>query len=655
MKKTWANALSLLLVVVLCVAMLCGCGNDPTASSAAPAATTDSAAPSGTTTDGTETGAPSTNQPADGSLPLVSGDTYDMYYMNTDRTALQESVFMGNGTNLGNTFEATNTMKHKAGSLISASKAETLWNSTVTTKEVIAGIKAAGFTTIRIPVAWTNAMAYDDDDYTIQTEYLDRIEEVVKWALEEEMYVIINDHWDGGWYGMFGARKKVTNDDGTKSFVVDEDARAKAWVIYEEMWKQVAERFNAYGDHLIFEGANEELCTRLNDKYNGVEGNLTDSECYETTNKINQKFVDIVRATGGNNAYRYLLIPGYGTDITNTCKDAYKMPTDTVEGRLFISVHYYTPNGFCLSTAYETWGTVKEITAMNTYMEMMTKFTEQGYGVIIGEYGIEKNEKHEVKVDTVKFIEQLLDNCTKYNYVPCLWDCSSFYIRSQCQVVNADVAKVYSENSISADIASGKTYNELVAAAETRMADKMKTAEDEMAAQIAESGISADSSVAWIMYTSTDWQSQTCPGDTFDLASKSNNIDWGYQVVNGAGEYNVFINFSSGSGKGIEFMALGISNAEDTYANYSIKIKEFKINGEPVEMTALGYTTSDDGLCTRMNLYNHWVSVGNGYPGGARSSEGTDLAALGCDSMILDAAAYSQITSIEITFEYIAP
>ena len=658
MKNSFQKALCLLMVLLMAVSLLTACGDsEETTPTASPTKSADASSETSETGTSEDTATATVSVPDDGSLPLSSGETYDMYAMNTTRTALEESIFMGNGTNLGNTFEASNSFTHTLDNLASytAAKSELKWNSTVTTKEIIHGIKEAGFDTVRIPVAWTNAMAYDEDDYTIQTEYLDRIEEVVKWCLEEELYVIINDHWDGGWYGMFGARKKVTNDDGTKSFVVDEETRAKAWVIYEEMWKQIAERFNQYGDHLIFEGANEELCTRLNDEIHGVPGNLTEAECYEYVNKINQLFVDTVRASGGNNAYRYLLIPGFGTDIQNTCKDSYVMPTDSVEGRLFISVHYYTPNGFCLSSAYETWGNVKEITQMNELMEMMTKFTDQGYGVIIGEYGIEKDDDGAVKADTVKFIEQLLDNCTKYNYVPCLWDCSSFYVRSMQEIVDEDVKNAYASLSHASELSSGKTYNQLISEAETRMEEKMTEAEEAQAAEIAATGISSDSSVAWIMYTSTDYQSQACPGDTFDLSSKSNNIEWGYTVVNGEGTYTCYLNWTSGYGSGIQFMALGISQAEDIYAGYTIKLTDFKINGEEVAVLAPGFTTSDDGSCTRMNLYNPWVTVTNGYPGGARSSEGDDLAALGCTAQMFDISPYDQVTSIEVTFEYAAP
>ena len=165
---------------------------------------------------------------------------------------------------------------------------------------------------------------------------LDRVEEVVNYALDNGMYVVINDHWDNQWWGQFGACKK--DADGNK--IADEETRKNAWTRYERYWTQICERFKNYSDHLIFEGANEELGERLNDGIcvNGpakgyskpdnagpdievVSGNLKTDELYDTTNKINQKFVDIVRASGGNNTNRHLLIPGYNTDILSTANE----------------------------------------------------------------------------------------------------------------------------------------------------------------------------------------------------------------------------------------------------------------------------------------------------------------------------------------------
>ena len=136
--------------------------------------------------------------------------------------------------------------------------------------------------------------------------------------------------------------------------------RQKAMDMYISMWTQIAERFKNYSDYLIFESANEELGDRLNDQDIAKDsGTLSTNECYEITNKINQTFVDAVRATGGNNSQRFLLIAGYGTDIKNTCDDRYVMPSDSAQNKLLVSVHYYEPFSYCGSASLSSWGTIK--------------------------------------------------------------------------------------------------------------------------------------------------------------------------------------------------------------------------------------------------------------------------------------------------------
>ena len=114
-----------------------------------------------------------------------------------DLTSLEVSKLMGNGINLGNTMEAFG--RNEIGLTAEISAYETIWGQPITTREMIEGMKAAGFDSIRIPVAWTNTMDYENDDFTIRPEHLDRVEEIVNYALDADMYVIINDHWDGGW------------------------------------------------------------------------------------------------------------------------------------------------------------------------------------------------------------------------------------------------------------------------------------------------------------------------------------------------------------------------------------------------------------------------------------------------------------------------
>jgi hypothetical protein len=203
---------------------------------------------------------------------------------------------------------------------------------------------------------------------------------------------------------------------------------------------------------LIFEGANEELGTRLNDpicsngfivskdaKEVGIGGNLTEDECYTTANAINQKFVDVVRATGGNNAYRHLLIPGYDTDIASTADNRFKMPTDTKENgtsKLFLSVHYYTPSDFCLGSGDYT---VKEQKELKVNFAKLSKFSD--YGIIIGETGV--CEPNKVSSSVTQFMYDTYTEAKKVAAVPCLWDTERYFDREKAKINFKDIAIFY--------------------------------------------------------------------------------------------------------------------------------------------------------------------------------------------------------------------
>jgi endoglucanase len=191
---------------------------------------------------------------------------------------------MGNGINLGNTMEAYG--RATLGTTGAVSAYETAWGQPVTTPEILAFFKKSGFDSIRIPVAWTNAMAYEKGDFTIRPDYLARVGEIIDMALAQHLYVVVNDHWDGSWWGMFGSASEQT--------------RAKAMDLYVAMWTQIAAAYRDKSPYLIFESANEELGNRLNDKDVAKDsGTLNEDQCYQTTNRINQAFVDTIRQSGG--------------------------------------------------------------------------------------------------------------------------------------------------------------------------------------------------------------------------------------------------------------------------------------------------------------------------------------------------------------------
>lgn len=562
-------------------------------------------------------------------------ETMDNGYMRKDLSASELTVLMGNGINLGNTMEAYGHIS--LGTEAPVSSYETLWSQPVTTQEMITGMKNAGFDTLRIPVAWTNAMDYESGDYTIREDYLNRVEEIINYALNENMYVVVNDHWDGSWWGMFGS--------------ASEETRQKAWDLYTSMWTQIAERYKEYSDYLIFESANEELGNRLNDTDVAADsGTLSADECYEMTLKINQKFVDIVRGTGGNNESRFLLIAGYNTDVDMTTDDRYIMPTDPANevNKLILSVHYYTPWGYCGNESLSLWGTKRNYGEMNSLLESLTKFTDQGYGVIIGEYGVLVKSDGTLKKNAALYYKNFLDNCDLYNFCPLLWDCNNLYNRQDCKIIDDEIATLYKERAYANEAAM---TDEEKAARPDKIKAEMDQAYADAPAAFDDGAIDLDdsTSVAWIMINSSDWNVMYSVGDVYDPGAKTDGLVATDVEITGEGTYTVSLDFTGvpgGYANGMAFSALAIGNGELLYPGYTVNITEVLVNGEPYTLTAKPYTTSDDARCTRVNLYNEWVTQ---VPDDARTPDGDTT---GISPVIVDNADLTHMETLSITFEY---
>ncbi|ADL52801.1 cellulase family glycosylhydrolase [Clostridium cellulovorans] len=344
---------------------------------------------------------------------ITSNPSAEKTIVRDNMTTTQLVADMGLGWNLGNTLES-------CGSWItgnSVSSYETAWGAPITTKAMIDGVHNAGFNSIRIPVAWSNLMAAD---YTISPALLSRVEEVANYALDNNMYVIINLHWDSGWLAGFS-----TNYD-------------ECMKKYKSIWTQLSERFANYGDHLIFESLNEEAC--FNDIWNRWGGTTGKDKAYGIANNINQAFVDLIRSSKGNNPKRHLLIAGYATDIPLTCDPLYKMPTDPAN-RCAVSVHYYTPSTFTIleqdadwGKARTTWGTAEDVAELQNYMNMMkVNFIDKGVPVIVGEYGTNNKNK---TTDMVRlYLTSVAKEAYKLGMCPMLWDAGNMvmYDRNACQ------------------------------------------------------------------------------------------------------------------------------------------------------------------------------------------------------------------------------
>ena len=556
--------------------------------------------------------------------------------MDTNLSALELTRLMGNGINLGNTLEAWRGANK--GTKDSPESYETLWGQPVTTQALMKSYKKAGFDSVRIPVAWMNATDFEHGDYVVNTAYIDRVETVVNYALKAGLYVIVNDHWDGSWWGMFGS--------------ANPELRESARELYKALWTQIAVRFRNYSEKLIFEGGNEEHGPGFNDARTCTDsGTLTDEELYEVTNELNQTFVDLVRSTGGNNANRFLLLPGYNTNIAQTCDERYKIPTDSAKNKLLVSVHYYDPSPFCMGAA-DLWGTRKDYEASAESFKKLTKFTEKGIGVIIGEYAalpLKDGENGGKRTSSIEWLSNVLDNCDYYNYCPLLWDCSDFYIRRSNGFKDKDFKNLYTTRALKKE---GKDYKAVSKKAkeslEAHLAAAPERFEENALAELASSGNTA---VAWIMYASKTWGVTYSIGDKYDPDSKAKGLKTIDTEITGEGSYKVALDFSgTGEASGFAFCALGIMNGEKLFPNYIVDIKSIKVNGQDVPLIKKPYTTSDDGNCTRVNIFNEWVTS---VPAGVRTVDGSKEG-VGANIVDRNDKVFVDMKSLVIEFDFIA-
>lgn len=363
---------------------------------------------------------PNGEKPGDGEVtPSGAAEENETKYGEMRELTTQDIVLdMGIGINLGNTMEATGGT-----GITSVYGYETLWGSPMITPNIIAGYKKAGFDSMRIPVAWSNLMS---EDYTISEDLMNRVQAIVNCVLENEMYAIVNIHWDGGWW---------------ENFPTDYDECMKK---YTRIWEQISERFRDYGDMLILESLNEEGCfDSVWNRYGGSTARK--QEAFDILNDINQKFVDIVRGSGGNNAKRHLLIAGYATDVELTCDPCFRMPNDTA-GRCAVSVHYYTPSTFCILSADADWGkadpdwgTDADVALLERNMDKLkTTFVDKGVPVIIGEYGVAKGNKTEEMVRL--YITTVAREAYERGMCPMLWDTTgSHYNRTLAKMLDAEM------------------------------------------------------------------------------------------------------------------------------------------------------------------------------------------------------------------------
>lgn len=322
-----------------------------------------------------------------------------------ERKAIELVRDMKTGWNLGNTFDAT-----AGGNSLSS---EMSWGQPKTTKAMIDGLAASGIKTIRIPVSWSRHIT--DASYSISPAWMNRVKEVVDWAIEDGMYVVLNIHHDN-----YEKNAKMPKSAGF--YPTDENYEESAKFVCNT-WAQISLAFNnGYDEHLIFEVLNEpRLCGTSEEWYYNATSPKSIS-AMNNLNKLTQNILDVIRASGGNNKKRLVAIPSLQASPDSALASTFKMPQDYdgSKDRLIVSVHMYTPYNFAMeSPGIKNYSesVKKEFTSM--FKKLNDHFIANGYAVYIGEYGATNKNNLE---DRVAWFHDFIKESRAYG-MPCfLWD-----------------------------------------------------------------------------------------------------------------------------------------------------------------------------------------------------------------------------------------
>ncbi|QKJ62224.1 cellulase family glycosylhydrolase [Flavobacterium sp. M31R6] len=333
------------------------------------------------------------------------------------------------GWNIGNTLEATG--------------GETAWGNPKVTKALIDLVKANGFNAIRIPCSWNqNANATTAQ---INATWLARVKEVVQYCIDNDMYVIVNIHWDGGWL----------ENNCTDAKKIENNAKQKAF------WEQIATQLRGFDEHLLFASANEP--------------NVDNATQMAVLISYHQTFIDAVRSTGGKNANRTLIVQGPSTDIEKTNKLMLTLPTDNVANRMMVEVHYYTPYQFCLMDKDADWGKMfyywganyhsTTDTARNAtwgeeadldkfFLSMKTQFVSKGVPVILGEFGAIRRDLTGDDLtlhlnSRAYYLKYVVKQAKANGLIPFYWDAGNMGVNSM-SLFNRTNNTVYDQQALTA-------------------------------------------------------------------------------------------------------------------------------------------------------------------------------------------------------------
>lgn len=302
--------------------------------------------------------------------------------------AVEFAANMKLGWNLGNTLDATGN---------TTLDSEASWGQPYVTRAQIDFVKECGFTSIRIPVSWSNHV---DENNVIDEAWMNRVTEIVNYAVDAGFYIIINSHHD------------------CDKYYPTEEHYAESEKYIKDIWTQIAEHFKNYDERLVFEGMNEPRLTGTNKEWWFADNDADGIESIEVISKLNQVFVDTVRAVSGNNAERYLMVPSNAASAANALNDAFTVPTDPAN-KIIISVHAYTPYNFAMNgSGAKKWS--EKLAGELGFMDQLDeKFIQNGYGVVIGEFGATNKNNLE---DRVAWAKCYTEKAHELGFSCFLWD-----------------------------------------------------------------------------------------------------------------------------------------------------------------------------------------------------------------------------------------
>lgn len=353
--------------------------------------------------------------------------------------AVELAAMMGAGWNLGNAMEVP--------------ASETDWGNPYTSKETIDLVRNQNtFKTIRIPISWfCRAGITSASDVTESTQIpefvFERVQQIVDWCLDDGFYVIINEHYDNEWLQKYGFTSYDATE-GKYSLNLTEENISRVEAIQKSLWTQIANRFRDYDERLLFAGMNEPAMNC---------GIYFAASMQDACDRYNQVFVDAVRATGGNNAHRNLIVQLLGADYTQMSYWK-QMPTDKVENRLMVELHPYYPASFAMNTSGDmtyyfgdyrnskTYHNIPRDQVENYFSNMLNYlkavFIDKGVGVILGEWGCiwhhftpeEKGagENQNLHNKSVKaYAKYVVGKALDYGASPIIWDAGGSFAKYQ--------------------------------------------------------------------------------------------------------------------------------------------------------------------------------------------------------------------------------